>query len=211
LYALQTQAPQGWNVTFKANYKQVTSVEVEANTTSKISIDIVPPVQIAAGTYKIPISASTNETSANLELEAVITGTYSMELTTQTGLLSTDITAGDKKRIELLIRNTGSSDLFNLKPDFTAPVNWEVTFDPKKIDIILTGKDAQVFATIKADKKAIPGDYLANFEVKTQEVSSKATFRISVKTRMLWGWIGVLIIIMASGSVYYLFGKYGRR
>jgi uncharacterized membrane protein len=28
---------------------------------------------------------------------------------------------------------------------------------------------------------------------------------------MLWGWIGVLIIIFALGIVYFLFRKYGRR
>jgi uncharacterized membrane protein len=32
-----------------------------------------------------------------------------------------------------------------------------------------------------------------------------------VKTPMLWGWVGVLIIFIALGSVYYLFRKFGRR
>jgi uncharacterized membrane protein len=211
LYALITNPPQGWNVTFKVNSRQVTSVDVEANSAEKISIDINPPSQIIAGTYKIPVSASTNATSANLELEVVVTGTYNMELTTPTGLLSTSITAGDDKRIELIIRNTGSSDLFDIKPSFSAPANWDVIFDPKKVDILLPGKDAQVFATIKADKKAIAGDYVTTIEVRTPEVSSKATFRISVKTPILWGWVGVMLIILAAGSVYYLFRKYGRR
>ncbi len=73
------------------------------------------------------------------------------------------------------------------------------------------GNNAQVFATIKADKKAIAGDYVTNIEAKTPEASSKAAFRISVKTPMLLGWIGILIILGALGSVYYLFQKYGRR
>ncbi len=68
-----------------------------------------------------------------------------------------------------------------------------------------------VTATIKADKKAIPGDYVTNLEARTPEASSKASFRMSVKTPMLWGWIGVLIIAAAIGTVWYLFRKYGRR
>jgi uncharacterized membrane protein len=211
LYALMANAPRGWTVTFKSNYQPVTSVNTEPNSTQGITIEIKPPDRCEAGKYIIPVSAATNASSANLELEAVVTGTYSMELTTPTGLLSNSLTAGDMKRIELAVINTGSSELNGINLSFSAPVNWDVTFDPKNVDKLQAGGTAKVFATIKADKKAIPGDYVTNIEAKTPETSSKASFRISVETPMLWGWIGVLIIIIALGSVYYLFRKYGRR
>ena len=134
-----------------------------------------------------------------------------MELSTPTGLLSTNITAGDVKRVELAVNNTGSSELNDIKLSFTAPINWDITFDPQKVDKLQPGKVAQVFATIKADKKAIAGDYVAGIEAKTPEIGSRISFRISVETSILRGWIGVLIIIIALGSVYYLFRKYGRR
>jgi uncharacterized membrane protein len=211
LYALMANAPRGWVVTFKSNYQPVTSVNTEPNSSQAITIDIKPPEKIAAGKYKIPVSASTITTSANLELEVVITGSYSMELSTPTGLLSTNITAGETKRVELIITNTGSTDLSDIKPEFTAPVNWDITFDPKKVDKLPAGNLARIFATIKADKKAIPGDYVTNIDVKTPEAGSRISFRISVETPILWGWIGILIIIVALGSVYYLFRKFGRR
>jgi uncharacterized membrane protein len=211
LYALHSEAPPGWNVTFKASYKQVASVKVNANNTQSITINVKAPDQVAAGTYKIPVFASTGRTSAALELEVVITGSYAMELTTPNGLLSTHITAGDEKRIQLVVENTGSAALKKISMSFTAPENWDVTFDPKTIDVLPAGKTAQVFATIKADKDAIAGDYDTNLEAKTAETSSKAVFRVSVRTPMLWGWIGILIILVALGSVYYLFRKYGRR
>ena len=211
LYALMANAPRGWTVTFKSNYQQVTSVNIDANGTQAITVEVKPPAQVEAGKYKIPVSATTSTTSANLELEAVITGSYKMELTTPTGLLSTSITAGDEKRLELSIRNTGSSVLNDIKLEFSAPVNWDVTFDPKNVTSLQPGKEAKVFATIKASRKAIAGDYVTEIESKTPEVSSKISFRISVETPMLWGWIGVLIIIAGLGSVYYLFRKYGRR
>ena len=211
LYALMAEASRGWNVTFKADYKQVTSVELPANTTKDITVEIVPPAQIEAGTYQIPVSATTNTTSAKAQLEVVVTGSFNMDLTTPTGLLSTSITAGDETRLELVVRNTGSSPLTGIDLGSSSPSNWKVVFEPKKIETLLPGKEAQVFATIKADKKAIPGDYVTNLEAKTPETTSKAVFRISVKTPMLWGWIGIFIIFVALGSVYYLFRKYGRR
>jgi uncharacterized membrane protein len=211
LYSLRADAARGWDVIFKVSSKQVSSVDMEANSTEHIVIEIKPPDEIKSGTYKIPVSALSGTTSADLELEVVITGSYGMELTTEKGLLSANITAGDEKRINLLIKNTGSSELTDIKFTSSAPVNWEVTFDPKKIDRLQSGENTYVLATIKADRKAIAGDYVTNIEAKTPEVSSKAAFRISVKTPMLWGWIGVLIIIGALGSVFYLFRKYGRR
>lgn len=212
LYALRASAPRGWSVTFKSSeYKQVTSVNVEPNQTESITIDVKAPDRTEAGEYKVPISALTSTTSAEIELEVVITGSYGIELTTPTGLLSSTITAGDQKRIELLVKNTGSSELTEISLSASAPLNWDVIFDPGKIEKLQAGGNAQVFATIKADKKAIAGDYVTNIDIKTPETSSKLSFRISVKTPMLYGWIGVLIIVLALGSVYYLFRKYGRR
>ena len=66
-------------------------------------------------------------------------------------------------------------------------------------------------ATIQADDKAIPGDYVTNITAQTPEVSSSVSLRISVKTPLLWGWLGILIILVTLGLIYYLFRKYGRR
>lgn len=211
LYALMAEVQRGWNVVFKTGGKQVSSVEIEANGNKEINIDINPPAQVEAGKYKIPITAVTNNTSSKLELEVVITGTYNMELTTQTGLLSANITAGEEKKLELVVKNTGSSPLTDIQLSSSAPSNWSVQFNPKKIDRLQPASTTQVYATIKADKKAIPGDYITNMEARTPEVTAKASFRIAVKTPLLWGWIGILIIFGALGSVYYLFRKYGRR
>jgi uncharacterized membrane protein len=211
LYALMADPPRGWTVTFKASLKQVTSVEIEANSTAGLTIEVNPPAEVDAGKYTIPLSAATNETSANLEVEVVITGTYKIELTTPFGLLSNDITAGDEKKIDLLIKNSGSSELNNIKLIYAAPSKWEVSFDPKNVIQLGPGSSTHVYATIKADKKSIPGDYATEITAKTPEAVSKASFRFTVKTPMLWGWVGILIIIIALGSVYYLFRKYGRR
>jgi len=210
-YALQGEVPKGWTLTFSANGKQVTSVEVEPNATVGVGIEVKPSEQVEEGRYAIPVRAMAGSSSGELSLEAVITGSFKIELTTPTGLLSTNITAGEEKKIDLVVKNTGSSILSGVKMSSSAPVNWQVTFDPKEIETILAGREVSVTATVKADKKAIPGDYMTNFEARTPDASSKASFRMSVRTPMLWGWIGVLIIGAGIGTVWYLFRKYGRR
>lgn len=211
LYALMADVPRGWNVTFRVAGKQATSAQVEANSTQNVSIDITPPANVEAGSYKIPVRAATGTTSAELELEVVVTGSFQMELTTPRGLLSADITAGDVKRIELEVKNTGSSLLKDIQLSASKPADWEVTFKPTKIDALKAGETSTVTAILKASKKALPGDYVTTIMAKTPEVNADAQFRIAVKTPMIWGWVGVLIIAAAIGVVYYLFRKYGRR
>ncbi|MCC5932104.1 MAG: hypothetical protein JJU28_22855 [Cyclobacteriaceae bacterium] len=211
LYSLQANAPRGWEVIFKPNYNQGTAVEVEPNATTNISIDVKPPYNVSAGTYKIPIRAINNATSAENELEVVITGTYEMELTTPRGILSTSLTAGKEKKIEMLVRNTGSSPLSNIRFAASKPQSWEVSFSPDTLRLLEPGASAVVNASIKAYDKAIPGDYVSNITANTPEVSSTAAFRISVKTPLLWGWLGIMIIAVSVGFIYFLFRKYGRR
>ena len=155
--------------------------------------------------------AATGTSSADVELEVVVTGSYKMELSTPRGLLSTEIKSVDVKRIELVVRNTGSSLLKDIQLSANKPVDWEVSFEPSKIDMLKAGETANVVAIMKASKKALPGDYVATMTAKTPEVNTDAQFRIAVKTPMIWGWVGVLIIIVAIGAVCYLFRKYGRR
>lgn len=210
-YAFMADPPAGWGVIFRHSYKQVTSAEINANSKADIQIEIDPPDMAEAGTYKVPVRAVSSASTEQLVLEVVITGTFGIELTTPTGLLSTSMIAGKKKNIEMVVKNTGSSELKNIELSAAHPVNWTVTFDPKRIEKLEAGKNASVVATIEASKKAIAGDYVTTMEARAPEVNSKAVFRITVKTSMIWGWVGILIIAVALGSVYYLFRKYGRR
>jgi uncharacterized membrane protein len=211
MYSLRAAAPRGWTVVFKPNYKQATAVEVEPDNTASMSIEIQPPYNVGAGTFKIPVQAANNSTAAALDLEVVITGSYEMELSTPTGLLSMDVTAGKDKRVELLVTNTGSGELKNVVFRASKPRDWDVKFSPDTIPRLEPGGNAQVFATITAEEKAIPGDYATTITAQTPEVSISAAFRVSVKTPLLWGWLGIFIIVGTLTVIYILFRKYGRR
>lgn len=149
--------------------------------------------------------AVTNSTSAELTLEVAITGTFQMEVTTPKGLLSADITAGDTRRIDLEVVNTGSSELKDIQLSSRKPAGWELSFEPSKIASLKAGAAANVTAELKASPKALPGDYVVVMDAKTPEVTADAQFRISVKTPLFWGWVGVLVILAAVGGVYCLF------
>lgn len=210
-YALSSSAGSGWTVKFKSGSDSITSILLEPNESKDITVDVTPPENVEAGEYEIPIKAATSNTSAELTLEAVITGSYGLELTTPTGNLSTDITAGDERVVDLVVRNTGTAPLLDVSIKSNTPPNWETEFDTSTIPEIKPGEEKTVKATIKASDEAIAGDYVVTFTASAPETSSEATFRVSVETSTLWGIIALLIIIGVIAGLYYLVKKYGRR
>jgi len=211
IYALMSNAPRGWTCTFTVEGRSVTSVEMEPNTSKDINIELKPSSQIGAGSYKVPVRAVTGSTAANLELEAVISGSYEMTFSTPQGIVSDKLNAGGKRRLQVVVRNTGSSELSAIQLKSIPPAKWQVAYDPTQIEKLAPGAEATAYATIQSDRRAIPGDYIVTLEATTPETSSKISMRITVKTPAIWGWLGFFIIVAAIGFVIYLFRKYGRR
>ncbi len=211
LYALSTTAPRGWQVEFAVSGQKVTSVKVEPNSSQVIDVTVHPPTQVEAGTYTIPIRAQAGSSAAETTLEAVITGTFSLELSTPSGNLSGQLTAGSEKKMELVVTNTGSSELRGITLSAQTPLDWEVRFEPEAIDVLAAGETATVNAYIQSSPKALAGDYMVSVEATTPETTARADLRMSVKTSMLWGLVGVVIIALVAVGIWYLFRKYGRQ
>jgi len=210
-YALTAEAPAGWGARFTSGGNNVTSVEIEPNASKTISLHLTPAENAKADTYKIAVHASSGATSADTEVEAVIIGTYNLELTTADERLSSSVTAGGERKLELVVKNTGSADLSDISMTATAPSGWEVTFDPKNIAMLKAGESRPVTATIKSSDKALAGDYLVALTAQADEKSAHANIRMTVKTSVLWGWIGAIILVAVAAGIYGLFRKYGRR
>ena len=79
------------------------------------------------------------------------------------------------------------------------------------IELLAAGETENVQAVVRASRKAIPGDYALNMSANTPETNESISFRMTVKTPMLWGWIGVGIILLVTVVILYLFRKFGRR
>ncbi|MFC3803084.1 NEW3 domain-containing protein [Cohnella sp. GCM10012308] len=210
-YALTAEPPAGWDARFSSGGNNVTAVDIEPNATSSITLTLTPSSKAAAQTYKIPVHAANSGTSADVTMEAVITGTYGIDLSTSNQVLSANVTAGGKRTLELSVTNTGTAELTGVSLTNTAPTDWDVTFEPKTIPSIKAGESVPVTATIHSSDKSLSGDYVVELTAQAAEKSADAAIRVTVKTSVLWGWIGVLIILVVLAGVYWLFRKYGRR
>lgn len=214
-YSLSSSAPSGWQVSFVPSDEStsVASIEVESSTSQGLTVEVVPPEGVEAGEYDISCSAVSASETLTTDLKVVITGTYGISLSTPDGRLSFDSQANKDTDVMLTVTNTGNEELQNVTLTSSLPSGWEVTYDVEDgiIDSIAAGSSAQVVATVTPSSEAITGDYVATFTAETDEATSSAEFRVSVKTSTLWGFVAVLIILCVAAGLVYVFRKYGRR
>lgn len=211
LYELRASAPEGWSTVFRTEGSQIAGLRMDSGRTQDISVEITAAPLVKPGKYTIPVMAIAATDTLRTDLEAVVKGNYGLELTTPSGRLSDEITEGRSKQIQLTLKNTGTLPLEALELSAQAPVGWSATFEPAKVDRLDPDKEQNITATLNVPDKTIAGDYVTNFTARNNNANSNATFRMTVKTSLLAGWIGMLVILLSLGIVYYLIRKYGRR
>lgn len=210
-FELSAGLPAGWNAKFKVDGMQVTAVNVDSNKTADILLEITPAPDTRPGKYNIPVAGVAGLDSLKLHLEAVVRGTYGVTLSTPSGRLSEDVTEGDTRQLQLVIKNTGTIPLDQLELSAQTPAQWQATFAPSTIAHLAPGTDTIIVATLQVPDKTVAGDYMTIITARNANANAKADFRITVKTSVLTGWLGLFIILIAAGAVYFLIRKYGRR
>lgn len=212
-YSLSSQAPAGWQVSFQPSGEttQVASIDVAAASSQGLTVSVTPPENVEAGDYTIPISATSASDTLETELTVTITGTYALELSTPSGLLSFDAHANRESDVTLSITNNSNVDLQNITLTSSAPTDWTVTFDESSIEVLEAGATQEITAHVTPGDSAMTGDYVTTITASGSETSDTAEFRVSVKTDTIWGIVAIVIILALVAGVGAVFKKYGRR
>lgn len=212
-YSLSSNAPAGWMVTFKPSGEttQVASLTVPARSSQGMSVEITPPNNVEAGEYTIPISAISASETLSGELTVMISGSYSLDVSTPSGLLSFDAAANKQSAVTLSVTNTGNVDLQNVNITSSAAAGWTVEFSESSIAVLEAGATKEVTAYVTPSDEAMSGDYVVTLTASNSETSDQAEFRVSVKTEMVWGVVGVALIAVIAVGLWFVFRKFGRR
>ncbi|MCF8095567.1 MAG: hypothetical protein K9J79_09445 [Desulfobacteraceae bacterium] len=214
LFNLQAKAPaKGWKTSFKPAYedKQISSLNIKANKSKSVKVEITPPRQASTGTYPIDVRVWQGEIEATTTLKVKLTGTYNISCNTPKGLLSAEVEKGGDTTMSLLVKNTGSATQKKISFVSFKPEDWQVNFKPKTVTGIKPGEMKQVEVSIIPAEDALVGDYSVGVKAQGQKASDKVEFRITVKASAAWGWIGVGIIILVIVGLAITFRILGRR
>jgi uncharacterized membrane protein len=212
-FSVNAQAPAGWTV--QANLtgqSQAASAIVKAGSSSGVTVSATPPDGAAAGTYDIQVVAVAGERNINGSLQVEVTGSYDLALSTPDGRLNGHGGAGASSPLTITVTNSGTAAVTNVNLTATAPTGWDVTFDKPTIASIEAGATETVSAQIKPSGNAIAGDYNITIAASgDQSTRDSVVVRYTVDTNILWGLIGVVLIVAVAAGIWWVFQRYGRR
>jgi uncharacterized membrane protein len=207
--------PTGWDVeTTLPGATDAASTVVEAGATQNITVNVTPAEGTPAERYPIQVSVVAGERTVEAELAIAITGSYSMELSTQGGVLSTRGTAGTATRQAFQITNTGTAPITGVTLTGTPPQGWTVTVDPEAgLPTIEPNATGTINAIITPSGDAVAGDYLVEFKTTSTEntTGESVEVRFTVETSPIWAVVGIALIVLILGGLFYVFRTYGRR
>lgn len=208
------EGPTGWTVDVSiTGQSQAVSGIVKSQGTQNIAVKVTPATNADAGAYKVPVVATVGGTQYPVDLEVDITGSYSLSLSTPNQLLSGHGPSGSSTQQSFTITNTGTAPITNIAMTAAPPTNWKVDFSPATVDSIAAGDTATVIATITPPGDAIAGDYSLTFTAKGTEsgANTSTDFRFTVETSLIGGIIGLVLIVVVVGGLFWVFRRYGRR
>jgi len=203
--------PAGWTVTATvASQAQAATAVVKAGNTSTISVSAKAPSDATAGTYPITVDATSGDKTAHADLSIQITGSYSLTLSTPDGRLNASASAGGTTDLGVVISNTGTADVDNVELSAAPPSGWTVTFEPTTVTVPANG-NINATAHIKPSADAIAGDYIVTLRSTSPSASATADIRVTIETSLLWGAVGVALIVLVLLGLWWTFRRFGRR
>jgi uncharacterized membrane protein len=213
VFNFRATTPSGWEVSFKPAYesKQISSLQINANSSKTVEMEVTPPYNVEAGEYEFKVEAQSPKAKAEKDLKVVLTGTYSLKAGTPNGLLSVVTDRGQKATLSLLVQNKGSAAQREVKFTALKPENWKVEFKPEKVQNLEPGSFKQVDMTITPSEQALVGDYSVSVQVEGEKANADVEFRVTIRAASTWGWIGVGIIVLVVLGLAAIFRTLGRR
>jgi uncharacterized membrane protein len=207
--------PAGWTIdTTLTGATDAASTVVKTGATQSISVSVTPAEGTPADTYPIKVTATAGERTIEADLAIAVTGTYSLQLSTPGEVLSTRGSAGSATTQDFVITNTGTAPITNVTLEGTPPQGWTVTVNPEAgIPSIEPNATGTITATITPAAEAVAGDYVVTFKAVAAEntTGETAQVRFTVETSPIWAFVGIALIALILGGLFYVFRTYGRR
>lgn len=204
----------GWDVTATLTGEtQAASTVVEAGSTQNVTVAASAPPDVAADSYPIIVTATAGDRTVTADLLIEVTGSYSMTLSTPNDVLSAAGSAGAATTLSFDVTNTGTAPLTEVTLTATPPTGWEVSFDPEALAGLAPDETGTIAAAITPSAEAVAGDYVVSFSATGVEggADDTAQIRFTVETSPLWALVGLGIIVLILGGLFYVFRTYGRR
>jgi uncharacterized membrane protein len=207
------QAPNNFETSFTEAYgtQELSSIPIEAGQSKDIKLKVRPPSTIDAGHFPVTVTVNAEDASARTDLALDVVGQPQLQLAGRDGLLSARAVAAQQSSVPIVVTNSGTAPAENVTLNASAPTGWKVSFEPKTIERLVPGKDAEVQALITPGDKSLAGDYMVSVNANSRGETASSQFRITVATSTVWGMAGAGVIGVALLLMLGAVARFGRR
>jgi uncharacterized membrane protein len=219
-FDLKATVPSGWDVYMQPQYetgKKISTINIQSSysgMSKQITLVATPPSYPIPdpGDYKILMQATSGNVTGSIELVARITAKYALYAVPVNQLYNTSVQAGKDNIYSIELSNTGSASMDNIVFSSSHPDGWEVIYTPDKLDTLNASDKKTIDVDIKPPPKTVAGDYMISLTISGKQASAdKIDVRVTVRTPTIWGWVGVIIILVVVVGLFFLIMRFGRR
>ncbi|MDD5081907.1 MAG: NEW3 domain-containing protein [Dehalococcoidales bacterium] len=218
-FDLITTLPPQWTAKLTRAYpaSEIASIRMEAyrDYPEQFELTLAPVSwsQPEPGEYVATLEARSGDLKKTIELTAAVTAVYSFVMTTESGNLNMEATAGDDNSTALVLVNTGTARIENITFSSSKQEDWEVIFTPDRVAALDPGVTQGVEVIVRPlAGKTIAGDYMITLRAESKDYSpDPLVIRVTVLTPAFWGWISILIVIAIIAGLSVFFWRLGRR
>jgi uncharacterized membrane protein len=210
---LTTSPPPNWKVLFKLGAVEITRLYLYGGNTSDLLVQVIPPNNVALGTYITPVKVKSESGTllAEVNLTTTVRGSYGLEVTPS--VFSLNANSGESATFQATVTNTGYSPITNLSVNVTCQEdNWVLNVNPIVIDRLEAHQSRTVDVTVKTSETTVTGDYIITVRSKSDQLNADGgTVRLIVSASTAWGLYGVGIAVVFIVILILVFRKFRRR
>jgi len=218
-FQLETTAPQGWDVYMTPKYekeRKISAIRLEPSYAASNEILLFARAPFwplpEPGEYNITMTAISDELQDTVELKAVITAKYQLNVFPSNERYNTTTLAGKENFFSLTVQSLSTAAIENVTFSSTKPEGWSIKFSPDKIEQFEPFSEQTIDVTIVPPDKTIAGDYSVGIRTSgAQATTDEINLRVTVETPTIWGWVGVIIILLVVAGLVVIFMRFSRR
>jgi uncharacterized repeat protein (TIGR01451 family) len=182
--------------------------------TKTLSVNLIPDTTTMPnpGEFKATLKISSGPYVQSMDLIGIVKARYEFVFQSSTGRLSTSATAGKGTHYGVQLVNNSSVALQGITFSDSVPDGWTATFTPAKVDTFPAGGTMDVDVLITPPThNTIAGDYMISLYVRGQHAAGSMDVRVTALTPSIWGWVGIIIVLVVIAGLAVLFRQLGRR
>ncbi|MDD3977267.1 MAG: NEW3 domain-containing protein [Methanomicrobium sp.] len=206
--------PDGWYGRYKEtsdSKSELSEVFIRAGEDKTVFFEVIPPYSVTKGDYEFSSSIKSSDGSVyETGLKSTIKGSSDLQVFSDKYLY--EVTKGDTIEIPVKILNNGNGiALTNIKVEVSTPDGWKVTTSPETIPGISPGEREVVTLKVVPPSNIAASEYKITVKVLSDQEEVSDSIRVVVKESSLIGVLGIIMIIIVAGGVFYMYRKHERR